>query len=136
MKLSQLLLILKLDIIYFYFLFFLLCLTHTVPDFLCIISLVLAIMLGRQELYNILAGPRKVVENLIGFTPQYRGTSQRNGPRKVVGEGWIIIILFWKKIYALPGVPTIMCKKFKLIPFIVFEFYAQRQSQSVTRLAY
>ena len=44
---------LKLDIIYFQFLFFLLFLTHTVLDCYCIISLVLAVMPGRQELHNI-----------------------------------------------------------------------------------
>ena len=75
-----------------------------------------------QHDYITTSWPAQSGQNLIGFTPHYPGTSQRNGPRKVVGEGWIIIIPFWKKIYALPGVPTIMCLNFILISFVVFEF--------------
>ena len=44
---------------------------------------------------------------------------------------------FWlKKICALPGAPKTMCENFKSIPLVVFEFYGNRVTDSLTPLAY
>ena len=50
---------------------------------------------------------------------------------KVGVKGLEINVSRLKKTCALPEVPTIMCENFKLMPFIIFEFYAHRVTESV-----